>query len=119
ARAILKCCLTDAQTWTEQLRRSYASVFAALAHDPALVQPMRDAYTDLYRYVAEDGLPPNISETVVTAIDGLWLHWVLRLRPVDQAVMDRLRASLEALLNSAVEEQQKTISPKNNPKSKS
>ncbi len=34
-------------------------------------------------------------------------HWVLRLRPVDQAVMDRLRASLETLLNNAVAEQEK------------
>jgi AcrR family transcriptional regulator len=110
ARAILKCCLTDAQTWTEQLRRSYASVFAALAHDPALIQPMRDAYTDFYRYVAEDGLPSNVSETIVTAIDGIWLHWVLRLRPVDQTVIDRLRVSLEAMLNSAVEEQQRNNS---------
>jgi AcrR family transcriptional regulator len=107
ARAILKCCLTDAQTWTEQLRRSYAAVFAALAHDPALIQPMRDAYTELYRLVAEDNLPPSVSETVVTAIDGLWLHWVLRLRPVDQSVMDRLRASLETMLNNAVAEQEK------------
>jgi hypothetical protein len=97
-KALLKGCLADAKSWTEQLRRSSSAVFAALAQDPSLIEPMRAAYSDLHRRVAEDGLPPGVGETVVTAIDGLWLYWVLGLVPVDQPFMNRLRTALEELL---------------------
>jgi hypothetical protein len=60
---------------------------------------MRAVYVDLHRRIAEDGLPPGVGETVVTAIDGLWLYWVLGLVPVDQDLMRRLRAALEDMLD--------------------
>lgn len=97
-RAVLNHCLSDNQTWTEQLRRSSAAVFAALAQNPSLIEPMRAVYVDLHRRIAEDGLPPGVGETVVTALDGLWLYWVLGLVPVDQDLMRRLRAALEDML---------------------
>ena len=59
---------------------------------------MRAVYVDLHRRIAEDGLPPGVGEAVVTAIDGLWLYWVLGLVPVDQDLMRRLRAALEEML---------------------
>ena len=97
-RGLLNHCLSDNQTWTEQLRRSSAAVFAALAQNPSLIEPMRAVYVDLHRRIAEDGLPPGVGEAVVTAIDGLWLYWVLGLVPVDQDLMRRLRAALEDML---------------------
>ena len=97
-RGLLNHCLSDTQTWTEQLRRSSAAVFAALAQNPSLIEPMRAVYVDLHRRIAEDGLPPGVGEAVVTAIDGLWLYWVLGLVPVDQDLMRRLRAALEDML---------------------
>jgi AcrR family transcriptional regulator len=98
-RGLLNHCLSDAQTWTEQLRRSSSAVFAALAQNPSLIEPMRAAYSDLHRRIADDGLPPGVGEAVVTAIDGLWLYWVLGLVPVDQDLMRRLRAALEDMLD--------------------
>jgi AcrR family transcriptional regulator len=97
-RALLKHCLSDAKSWTEQLRRSSSAVFAALAQNPSLIEPMRAVYSDLHRRIAEDGLPPGVGEAVVTAIDGLWLYWVLGLVPVDQELMNRLGAALEEML---------------------
>jgi AcrR family transcriptional regulator len=97
-RGLLNHCLSDAQTWTEQLRRSSSAVFAALAQNPSLIEPMRAAYSDLHRRIADDGLPPGVGEAVVTAIDGLWLYWVLGLVPVDQDLMRRLRSALEEML---------------------
>ena len=97
-RGLLNHCLSDTQTWTEQLRRSSSAVFAALAQNPSLIEPMRAVYVDLHRRIAEDGLPPGVGEAVVTAIDGLWLYWVLGLVPVDQDLMRRLRAALEEML---------------------
>jgi AcrR family transcriptional regulator len=97
-RALLKHCLSDAKSRTEQLRRSSSAVFAALAQNPSLIEPMRAVYSDLHRRIAEDGLPPGVGEAVVTAIDGLWLYWVLGLVPVDQELMNRLGAALEEML---------------------
>lgn len=101
ARALIGHCLTDAQVWTEQLRRSSASIFAALAHNPSLIQPMRAVYADLHRRVAEDGLPPGVGEAVVAATDGLWLDWVCGLVPVNQQLLDRVRPALEGMLAGA------------------
>ena len=64
---------------------------------------MREAYTELYGYLQADGLPDGVAETIATAIDGLWLYWVLRLRPVDQADLDRMRGVLERGLTQAIE----------------
>ena len=113
-RGLLKHCLSDAQSWTEQLRRSSSAVFAALAQNPSLIEPMRAVYSDLHRRIAEDGLPPGVGEAVVTAIDGLWLYWVLGLVPVDQELMNRLRAALEEMLARS---QAERSSPKKNVRS--
>jgi AcrR family transcriptional regulator len=102
-RGLLQGCFTDAQSWTEELRRSYSSVFAALAQNPGLVEPMQEAYRELYGYLQADGLPDGVAETLATAIDGLWLYWVLRLRPVVQADLDRMRGVLERALAQAIE----------------
>jgi len=101
ARGLLNHCLSDARSWTEQLRRSSSAVFAALAQNPSLIEPMRAAYSDLHRRIGEDGLPPGVGEAVAAAIDGLWLYWVLGLIPVDQDLMSRLRAALEDMLARA------------------
>ncbi len=101
ARALLSHCLSDAACWTEELRSSSAAVFAALAQNPALIEPMRAAYNDLRQRIAEDRLPPGVGETVVAAIDGLWLDWVLGLAPLDQAQVVRVRRALEDMLANA------------------
>jgi len=98
ARALLTHCLSDAQCWTDQLRRSSSAVFAALAQNPALIEPMRAVYSDLHRRIAEDGLPTGVGEAVVAATDGLWLEWVLGLVPVNQDLVVRVRRGLEGML---------------------
>jgi AcrR family transcriptional regulator len=98
ARALLNHCLSDAQGWTDQLRHSSSAVFAALAQNPSLIEPMRAVYSDLHRRIAEDGLPPGVGEAIAAALDGLWLDWVLGLAPVNQEVMVRVRIALEDML---------------------
>jgi AcrR family transcriptional regulator len=101
ARALLDHCLSDAKCWTEELRRSSSAVFAALAQNPALIQPMRAVYADLHRRIAQDGLPPGVAEAVAAAIDGLWLDWVLGLVPLEQVRVVRVRRALENMLTHA------------------
>lgn len=98
ARALLSHCLSDAKCWTEELRGSTAAVFAALAQNPTLIQPMRAAYNELHQRIADDGLPPGVSEAVAAALDGLWLDWVLGLAPLDQERVVRVRRALEDML---------------------
>jgi AcrR family transcriptional regulator len=102
AHALLKHCLSDAKCWTEELRRSSAAVFAGLAQNPALIEPMRAVYADLHRRIAEDGLQPGVAEAVAAAIDGLWLDWVLGIVPLDQDRVVRVRRALEDMLARAV-----------------
>lgn len=117
ARGVLHNCLTDAETWTDQLRRSSAAVFAALAHKPALIEPMRAVYSDLYKRLEEDDLPPGVGEAVQAAADGLWLNWVLGLVPVDQARMTRVRTALERLIDAAKPPEQPKRTPAPSPAS--
>jgi len=102
-RGILNHCCLDARNWTDGLRRSYSAIFAALAQNSELVQPMRDVYEELYGRIRNDGLPEHVAEIVMAAIDGLWFYWVMRLRPVDQEALDRLRCTLERIVALAIE----------------
>ena len=102
-RGILNHCCMDARNWTDGLRRSYSAIFAALAQNSELVQPMRAVYEELYEYVRNDGLPDHVAEVVMAAIDGMWFYWVMRLRPVDQDALDRLRCALHRIISLALE----------------
>jgi AcrR family transcriptional regulator len=99
ARGLLAHCFSN--SWTDQLRRSSSAVFAALAHNPSLIEPMRAAYTELYRRIENDGLPKGIGEAIVAAVDGLWLQWILGLVPVDEAMVRKVRMGLEEMLAQA------------------
>lgn len=96
ARALLSH-LKDPEGWTEQCQQGSCAVFAALAQNPALIEPMRTVYGELRTRLAADGLPPGVGETVILAIDGLWLNRVLGLAKVDKDLMDRVRGVLEPL----------------------
>jgi AcrR family transcriptional regulator len=97
-RALLSHCLSDVPGWTEQLRRSSFAMFAALAQNPTLIEPMRAVYGDLHRRIDADGLPPGVGQAVAAAIDGLWLDWVLGLAPVNQELLTRIRTALEDMV---------------------
>jgi AcrR family transcriptional regulator len=102
ARALLENTLRDMNEWCVSCRQGSAAAFAALAHNPSLIEPMRAVYADLYRRVAEDdGLPAGLGDAVVAAIDGLWLYWVLGLVPVDQKMIVRVRNALQQILAHA------------------
>jgi AcrR family transcriptional regulator len=104
ARGLLAANLRDLHEWCVTCQRGSAATFSALAHNPQLLAPMREAYAELHRRVAEDDLPEGIGDVVVAAIDGLWLNWVLGLIQVDQAMIVRVRKALEKILDDAVNE---------------
>lgn len=97
ARALLNQ-LADSPAWSEQCQRSSSAVFAALAQNPALIQPMRQVYAELRGRLTSDGLAPGVGETIVAAMDGLWLCRVLGLAPVDADLMGLIHKTLEPLV---------------------
>lgn len=97
ARALLSH-LEDPESWTEQCQRGSCAVFAALAQNPALIQPMRAVYSEIRGRLADDGLPEGVGETVIAAMDGLWLYRVLGLTEVDRKLMESVRRVLVPLL---------------------
>lgn len=101
ARGLLAANLCDLDEWCATCQRGSAATFSALAHNPQLLAPMREAYAELHRRVAEDKLPEGVGDVVVAAIDGLWLYWVLGLVQVDQAMIVRVREALEKILDEA------------------
>lgn len=98
ARGLMENCLSDIDIWTSAVCDNSSSVFAALAHDPKLIAPMREAYQELHERLADDELPPGVAETVLAAIDGIWLRWVLGLGEIDQNLLDRIRKALDTLV---------------------
>jgi hypothetical protein len=64
-------------------------VFAALAQNPSLIEPMRAVYSDLHRRIDEDGLTPGVGQAVAAAIDGLWLLARVRLGLENMAATGR------------------------------
>ncbi|MED5620080.1 TetR/AcrR family transcriptional regulator [Ideonella sp. BN130291] len=101
ARGLLAANLRDLDEWCVTCQRGSAATFSALAHNPQLLAPMRDAYAELHGRVAEDDLPEGVGEVVAAAIDGLWLYWVLGLVQVDQTMIVRVRKALEKILDDA------------------
>ncbi len=98
ARALLGH-LADAQSWTDQCQQRSAAVFVALVQNPRLIEPMRRVYAEIGARLREDGLSAGVGETVIAAMDGLWLYRVLGLREVEQGLMDRIRLVLESLVD--------------------
>jgi AcrR family transcriptional regulator len=101
-RGLLNHCLSDAKSWTHELQRSSSACFAALAQNPELMAPMREAYKELHDRVEDDGLPPGVGAAIAAAIDGLWLYWVLGLADVNQELVVRVRAALEDMLEKSL-----------------
>lgn len=101
-RGLIAHCLNDAKTWTKDLQSSSAACFAALMQNPELIAPMRDAYAELDRRLADDGLPAGVAETIAAALDGLWMYWVLGLADVNQARVEQMRVTLEDFLDHSL-----------------
>ncbi len=113
ARAILHNCLLGGDAWTEALRRRFSSVLAALIHNPALVQAMRESYAEIDARLKNDGLPEGVGETIGAAVDGVWLNWALRFCDAEQDSLKRMHGALNRILEEALREIAPAPSPEN------
>jgi AcrR family transcriptional regulator len=77
-----------------------AALAAAVALDPRLLAPLRDAYAGWQERLENDGIDPAAATTVRLAVDGWWLAALLGLPPLAADVHRRTRTLLEQLTGS-------------------
>jgi AcrR family transcriptional regulator len=73
-----------------------AGLLAAVAEDPALLDPLRKGYEDGQRWAERDGIDPAVATLVRLAADGLFFTEVLGFAPPEGALRKRV---LDALLS--------------------
>jgi AcrR family transcriptional regulator len=73
-----------------------AGLLAAVAGDPALLDPLRRGYEDGQRWAERDAIDPAVATLVRLAADGLFFAELLGFAPPEGALRERV---LEALLS--------------------
>jgi AcrR family transcriptional regulator len=73
-----------------------AGLLAAVAEDPASLEPLRKGYEEGQRWAERDGIDPAVATLIRLAADGLFFAEVLGLAPPRGALRGRV---LEALLS--------------------
>lgn len=99
ARATLATCLGSASNWTAALRRRGWVLVAALVHNPAHVQPLRDVVEEMEERIAGDALPAGAGEVVRLVTDGLWFGWIFGIAEPTAEKLEAIRTALRALMS--------------------
>lgn len=74
------------------------ALLAAVAVNPALVQPLKVKQREWADKLCSDAPDPQLALLVALAMDGLWLHDMVGLRLLDEDGRERLRRRAFALL---------------------
>jgi len=70
-----------AKSPTPMEAETVSELLAAVATNPALLEPMREAYTVWEERAERDGLEPGLATALRLAADGLWLGDLLGIAP--------------------------------------
>jgi AcrR family transcriptional regulator len=71
-----------------------AGLLAAVAADPALLEPVRAAFDRWQRRAEQDGLDPALATVIRLAADGVWFADLLDVAPLTGARRERALAAL-------------------------
>jgi AcrR family transcriptional regulator len=93
ARAFVNATFDDAKR--ELSRR--ASLFAAVAYNPELLNELRAHFAGYQERTVRDGLEPTHATLLRLAADGLWFAELLQLAPPEKELREALRECLLAL----------------------
>ncbi|MEL7603597.1 MAG: TetR/AcrR family transcriptional regulator [Bacillota bacterium] len=80
-------------------REMNAGLLAAKAVNPALMQPIRDAYQYWQGRLMNDGIDPVDATIVRLAADGIWLSQLLDLEQLDEDTLLKVQERLNELIN--------------------
>ena len=87
-------CMFSLMADDESLPRS---LIAAVAEDPALLEPIKEKETRIRSEVCERSSDPELAQILLFAARGIFLGRVLGVMEPDDPVLDRLRKRLLAL----------------------
>lgn len=76
-RAILAVNFPDPETDVEHHNRVAAAMLAAILTNPALLEPVYEAYREVTTRLLDDGIDPVRARIVHLAADGLWMAEML------------------------------------------
>lgn len=93
-RAYIQATFDDAN---RDLDAASAGVVAAVANDPALLEPLREAYRRWQKQFLHDGIDPTSATIVRLAVDGLWFAHLLGIEPLPNRLLAQVLSRLEAL----------------------
>jgi AcrR family transcriptional regulator len=78
-----------------------AGLLAALAEDPAMLDPLRRGFEDGQRWIERDGIDPSVGTLVRLAADGLFFSEVFGFAPPEGRLRERVLETLVALTEGA------------------
>lgn len=81
----------------ERRERAGAAILAAMAAEPALLQPLRDAFERWQSRLVADGIDPVAATVARLAADGLWLSELFGLGPLEPALRKKVAHYLDGL----------------------
>lgn len=100
ARGVLSICLEKPDCGGADMRRSGVVLVTALASNPALIKPLREAHTELLQRAEKDGLEPGASATVILALSGLWFERIFGLSEMTPKRRQDLLSALRSVASS-------------------
>jgi AcrR family transcriptional regulator len=96
-RAYLRLTMGDGTAGESGADPLSTALLGAAALDPALLDPLREAYARWQARLEEDGLPVGDATLVRLAVDGWWTGLVLGLPSLSPACLDEVRSRLDQL----------------------
>jgi AcrR family transcriptional regulator len=84
--------------FSEESRRLSASLLAASANDPKLLEPVRAYFREWFARLSTFGLRFELAAVISLAIEGLWLLEMLQLSPLDQKQRDAVSREIFRLM---------------------
>ena len=76
-----------------------ASLFAAVAHNPRLNEPVRNIVREIYTEFASSGMKFEKAAIIALAVDALWLQEMLSVSPFDEQQKKKIVDELLRILD--------------------
>jgi AcrR family transcriptional regulator len=77
--------------------RISATVLAAVANNPSLLEPMQERFRTFQAAIMDDGLDPVTAAVATLAANGLWFGELLNFPPFEPRMRDQIIARLRLL----------------------
>lgn len=78
--------------------RMSSGLLAAVATNPALLEPMQETFAEWVKLLEQDGIDPALAAIVRLAVDGLWLVELFGLASPDAGRRAQVLQALETLI---------------------